>query len=247
MPSNCGLWCWRRLLRAPWTTKRSNQSILRKTNPEYSLERLTLTLKLQYFGHLIQTTTSLEKSLMVGKIMSRRRREWDGLMASLIQWTWTRAYFGRWWGWGGLVCFSPSVTKSRTQLGNWTIICSAMDTGVYISLKVRVFSSYMPWNGVAGSCGNTIFDFFKENPYCFIDPYVFLCRDYAVLISLERLKTEGEEGDRGWDGWIASHRFNGHKLGQTLGDGKGQGSLVCCSSWGSKSRTCLDKWITTEV
>ena len=71
-----------------------------------------------------------------------------------------------------------------------------MNTWVYISLKVRVFSSYMPRSGVAGSCWNSIFDFFKETPYCFIDPYVFLCQDYAVLISLERLKAEGEEGDR---------------------------------------------------
>ena len=66
--------CWRRLLRAPWTAKKSNQSISRKSNPEYSLERLTLTLKLQYFGHLIRTATSLEKSLMMRKIMGRRRR-----------------------------------------------------------------------------------------------------------------------------------------------------------------------------
>ena len=68
------LWCWRRLLRVPWTARRSNQSILREINPEYTLERLTLKLKLQYFGLLMQTTDSLKKSLMLGKIEGRRRR-----------------------------------------------------------------------------------------------------------------------------------------------------------------------------
>ena len=67
------LWCWRKLLRDPWTAKRSNQSILRKINPEYSLEGLMLKLKLQYFGHLMGTDDSLEKSLMLGKIKGRRR------------------------------------------------------------------------------------------------------------------------------------------------------------------------------
>ena len=67
-------WCWRRLLSVPWTARRSNKSILKETNPEHSLERLTLKLKLQYFGCLMQTVDSLAKSLMLGKIDSRRRR-----------------------------------------------------------------------------------------------------------------------------------------------------------------------------
>ena len=66
------LWCWRRRLKAPWTARRSNQSILKKINPKYSLQGLTL--KLQYFGHLVQRTGSLEKTLMLGKIRGRRRR-----------------------------------------------------------------------------------------------------------------------------------------------------------------------------
>ena len=66
------LWCWRRLLRVPWITRRSNQSILKEINPEYSLEGLMLKLKLQYFGHLMQTADS-EKTLMLGKIEGRRR------------------------------------------------------------------------------------------------------------------------------------------------------------------------------
>ena len=69
------LWCWRRLLRVPWTARRSNQSILKEISPEYSLEGLMLKLKLQYFGHLMQRTNSLEKTLMLGKTEGRRRRE----------------------------------------------------------------------------------------------------------------------------------------------------------------------------
>ena len=68
------LWCWRRLLKVPWTARRSNQSILREINPEYLLEELMQKLMLQYFGHLMQTNDSLEKSLMLGKIEGRRRR-----------------------------------------------------------------------------------------------------------------------------------------------------------------------------
>ena len=84
------LWCWRRLLRVPWTARRSNQSILKEINLEYSLERLMLRLKLQYFGHLMRRADSLEKTLMLGKIEGKRRRgrkrmRW--LMASPTQWT----------------------------------------------------------------------------------------------------------------------------------------------------------------
>ena len=82
-------WCWRRLLRGPWTARISNQSILKEINPEYSLERLMMKPKLQYFGHLMWRTDSLEKTLMLGKIESRRRREqqrmrWlDGITESM--------------------------------------------------------------------------------------------------------------------------------------------------------------------
>ena len=68
------LWCWRRLLRVPWTARRSNQPILKEISPEYSLEGLMLKLKLQYFGHLMRRTDSLEKTLMLGKTEGRRRR-----------------------------------------------------------------------------------------------------------------------------------------------------------------------------
>ena len=72
-----GLWCWRRLLRVPWTARTSNQSTLKEISPEYSLEGLMLKLKLQYFGHLVQRTNSFEKTLMLGKIEGGRRRGWQ--------------------------------------------------------------------------------------------------------------------------------------------------------------------------
>ena len=71
------LWCWRRLWRVPWTSRRSNHSILKEISPEYSLEGLMLNLKLQYFGHLMQRTDSLEKTLMLGKIEGKSRRGWQ--------------------------------------------------------------------------------------------------------------------------------------------------------------------------
>ena len=84
------LWCWRRLLRVPWTARRSNQSILREINPEYSLEGLMLNLMLQYFGHLLWRANSFEKTLMLWKIEGRRRRGWqrmrwlDGIAKSMV-------------------------------------------------------------------------------------------------------------------------------------------------------------------
>ena len=92
--------CWRRLLRVPWTAKRSNQSILKEINPEYSLEGLMPKLKFQYFGHRMKRTEPLEKSLMLRKIGGWRRRYdrgWDDWMASPTQWTWVSASSKSWW------------------------------------------------------------------------------------------------------------------------------------------------------
>ena len=118
------LWCWRKLLRFPWTARRSNQSILKEINPEYSLEGLMLKMKLQYFGHLVRKAGSLErpwcwKGLKEGEEVVHRR--WDGWMASPTQWIWVWANSGRWWTTGkpGMLQ-SHRVTKSWTQLSNWT-------------------------------------------------------------------------------------------------------------------------------
>ena len=99
------LWCWRRLWRVPWTAERSNKSILKEINTEYSLEGLMLKLKLQYFGHLMQRAKLLEKNLMLGKIEGRRRRGKEdkmGWVTSLTHWTWVWASSRSWWRTGKL-------------------------------------------------------------------------------------------------------------------------------------------------
>ena len=113
------LWCWRKLLRVPWSARRSSQSILKKISPEYSLEDLMLKLKLQYFGHLVWRTDSLEKTLMLGKIEGRRRRgrqrmRWlDGITDS----TDFSLMSSRSWWWTG----RPVVLQSvGTWLSEWT-------------------------------------------------------------------------------------------------------------------------------
>ena len=120
------LWCWRKLLRVPWTTRRSNQSILKEISPEYLLEGLMLKLKLQYFGHLMQRTDSLDNT----RCWERWRaggegddRGWDYWMVSPTQLTWIWVNSRSWWWQGGLACCSPWGCKESdmtwaTEL-NW--------------------------------------------------------------------------------------------------------------------------------
>ena len=101
------LWCWGRLLRVPWTERRSNQSILKEISLGISLEGMMLKLKLQNFGHLMRRVDSLEKTLMLGGIGAGGERDdqgWDGWMASLTWWMWVWVNSGSWWWTGSLVC-----------------------------------------------------------------------------------------------------------------------------------------------
>ena len=112
------LWCWRRLLRVPWTARRSNHSILKEISPEYSLEGLMLKLKLQYFGHLIWKTDSLDKKDPDAGKDWRHNRGLDGWMATPTQWTWR----------GSLACCSPWGHKESDMTGRLNLTERRLNT-----------------------------------------------------------------------------------------------------------------------
>ena len=131
------LWCWGRLLRVPWTARRSNQSILKEINPEYSLERLILKLKLQYFNHLMWRADSLEETWCWARLRAGEggNRGWDGWMASPTQWTWIWANSRRYWRKRKTGVLKSMALKSQTWLSNWTTV-----------IKIRSMPRMWPWN-----------------------------------------------------------------------------------------------------
>ena len=141
------VWCWRRLLRVPWTARRSNQSIRKEISPGCSLEGLMLRLKLQYFGHLMWRADSLEKTLMLGKIDGRRRRGrdrgTDGWMASPTRWTWVWDNSGSWWwtGWPGML--QSMRMQSQTRVSDWTELSWAKcQHSVLASISAHIMVNY---------------------------------------------------------------------------------------------------------
>ena len=206
------LWCWRRLLRVPWTSRRSNQPILKEISPEYSLEGLMLKLNSYTLATWYEELT-LEKTLMLGKIEGRREgdhRGWDGLIASLTPWTWVWANSGS-WCWtekpGGLQSMGLQESDTTERLNRTE------------HQRIDAFELYcwrrplrVPWT--ARRSNQSIL---KEiSPEYSLEGLMLKLNSYTLATwckelthwkrpwCWERLKAGGEEVNRGWDGWMAS-------------------------------------------
>ena len=136
------LWCWRRLLRVPWTARRSNQSILKEISPGCSLEGLMLKLKLQYFGHLMQRADSLEKILMLRGMGGRRRRgrqrmRWLDGNTDLWAWVWVNSESWWWTGRPGMLWFMGS--QSQIRLIDWTKLNWRVVSGCFYLNDIMVY------------------------------------------------------------------------------------------------------------
>ena len=171
------LWCWRRLLRVPWTARRANQSILKEISPEYSLEGLMLKLKLQHFGHLRRRADSFEKTLMVGKIEGRRRRDdrgWDGWMASLTQWAWVWVNSRSWW-WTGRPGALQSMGSQRVRHDWVTELTESHRTDHTDGMKTQLWLA----KGTCPPCGN--------RQYWDSNTRLFNLKDIAVSMMLRKI------------------------------------------------------------